>query len=361
MDNLVFRTIPKSGSQSISKLVSSWPNVTKCPRKEHRSKPPFVFTFVRHPFSRLVSGFHTIMTMLGRMSTPGAPLFAALGKSSAALFQLPFWRAFEAMAGSSNKPVGIASSNTPASIAGNKQQPTGVDFLVSTLSEEQVRHLFRLFVRDVLSVDGPLLGSGSGGGADISNRSDLGVGVGGDGGGGSGVGGVGEGVSGGVRLWFRNGVDPVLHHIHSQTYFMGLRFVSRPACNNNRDHNNSTGGGDGSSYRFVCSPRFNFVGRLEDTSSHLGLMLEHLAPTSPFYKAVYDAWRQDDDGDDDGGGGEGGGGASHGGRGRGRGSSGGHDGRSRRRRRRLAYFDESNNSNNSNSPKEATKEAIAST
>ena len=53
----ILRTVPKVGSQSLSRLLSSWPNATQCTQARRDHQRPLVFAFVRHPYTRLVSGF----------------------------------------------------------------------------------------------------------------------------------------------------------------------------------------------------------------------------------------------------------------------------------------------------------------
>ena len=234
--NIVYRQIPKSGSQAISKLIKAFPGKLQC---ESKSKPygasvvPILFTFVRHPYSRLVSGFHTILTFMTECN-PYKDLLKwnAHKKTCMKLQRLPFWLAFAAM------------SDTPY-----PHKPIG------NLTEDEVRLVFRLFVRDIL--DAPPVNNESG----------------------------------------RNGLEPVMHHIHSQVrtsfpnapsiftftrrtphrlqmYFLGLRASFGNVCS----------GGRVTPPRGrvqVCNRPMNFVGKLEAIDKHAPLLLEFLARESP--------------------------------------------------------------------------------
>jgi hypothetical protein len=63
----------------------------------------------------------------------------------------------------------------------------------------------------------------------------------------------------------RNGVEPLLHHVRSQTYFLSLRMRLRGMCSDQKAH-------------YVCNPRYDFVGKLEELKEHFTAMMNHYAP-----------------------------------------------------------------------------------
>lgn len=168
---VALRMVPKAGSQTLSDRLKKWPGAAhRCRRRMRgvggggpgvdsglaRPAPPVLaFAFVRHPFSRLVSGFHTVLSsMASGHATP---------KAQPALFRQPFWLAYRALAG------------TDASVGSGG----GLQNLLQ-LTPQQVVKLFGLFVRDALVA--PPFSAESG----------------------------------------RNGLDPIMHHVHSQVVDIAL-------------------------------------------------------------------------------------------------------------------------------------------
>jgi len=79
-----------------SKLMSNWPLQTKCAPKEKRKRQvPLFVAFVRHPYSRLVSGFHTVMSFVADCK-PGSRKWTDHGERCAMLRAMPWWQAYEA-------------------------------------------------------------------------------------------------------------------------------------------------------------------------------------------------------------------------------------------------------------------------
>ena len=70
----------------------------------------------------------------------------------------------------------------------------------------------------------------------------------------------------------RNGLAPVLHHVHSQLYFLGLRAKFHAVCEPR---------GAPVSIDANCNPRLDFVGKLEELESHLPAMLERFGFGEP--------------------------------------------------------------------------------
>jgi hypothetical protein len=77
----------------------------------------------------------------------------------------------------------------------------------------------------------------------------------------------------------RNGVEPLLHHVRTQLYFLSLRMSMPRMCTNHK-------------FNHICNPRYNFVGKLEDMEDHFTAMMEHYAPRIPDLAPVAAAWAQ---------------------------------------------------------------------
>ena len=163
---VALRMVPKAGSQTLSDRLKKWPGAAHRCRRRMRSAgvgggpggvggvlvarpapPVLAFAFVRHPFSRLVSGFHTVLSSM--VSGHAKP------KAQPALFRQPFYRAL------------VAGTDSSLGSGGGLQS-------LLQLTPPQVVKLFGLFVRDVLVA--PPFSAESG----------------------------------------HNGLDPILHHVHSQ-------------------------------------------------------------------------------------------------------------------------------------------------
>lgn len=201
----VFRTVPKSGSQSVSKFIKAWPNTVRCPSKHNRENfPRLSFAFVRHPYSRLVSGFHTIIVAMAHCKE-GSNMYTAIGEQCDRLKRMSFWKRYAEMARESQ----FGSSYGRALV---------------NFTRAEVLECFELFVQDTLS--------------SIPHMGEKG----------------------------RNGVEPLLHHVRSQTYFLSLRMRLRGMCRDPKAH-------------YVCNPRYGFVGKLEELKEHYTAMLKHYAPT----------------------------------------------------------------------------------
>jgi len=229
---VILRTVPKSGSQSLSKLLWAWPGIVTCPENDHggvgllhrveeahsghalyrpEAPRPLVFAFVRHPFSRLVSGFHTIMLSLSRLR-PGTALWKVHGQGSAlALLDLPFWKAFVAL-----------------------------EKDILSLTKDEICSLFSLFVSNVI---GSVSGDGHRNGTFLESAPRP--------------------IWLSAQIRGRNGLAPILHHVFSQTYFLGLKM-------------NATAGLCAEDQK-ACSPRLEFVGRLEEAEAHLAAMVDHFS------------------------------------------------------------------------------------
>ena len=241
--NVVFRTIPKSGSQALSKLVKAWPGQVRCPQKKarHRSvQSTIIFSFVRHPFSRLVSGFHTILSALVRCykESQKSEMYVNIGSECDALKQQPFWAVYEQVRNSSQPGYYFGSIIAP---------PNGVSQLLlhpdhhslAFLRAVDIRTVFERFVQDVL-ISSP--------GITISSRESG-----------------------------RNGLEPLLHHVRSQMYFLSMKMTVKAHCPN-PPH--------------ICSPTLSFVGRLEELEDHLTTFFRHFGRNNMHLAKVGAEWEK---------------------------------------------------------------------
>ena len=217
---LLFRQIPKSASSSVGSilrsLVKAGSNKEDGCNPERRKRQEGIsgthkfalkealrktaFTFVRHPFSRLVSGFHTILV--------GLTFHNIQSKPNERMRQMPFWQRYLTMNPRDNA---LNKTRLPSYFRFIGDPPLSP----TALTEDQVRELFVLFVADIL-VQPPAWHEQQG--ADTQP----------------------------------NGMAGSIHHVFSQMYFLSLRSRNGPFCtlpNASRPR--------------LCNPRVNFVGRVE--------------------------------------------------------------------------------------------------